>query len=87
MIEQTSLDAFREALGERALRQRMVYDALWSGAKNDRMIAADTGLPINQVTPRRGELVAKGLVVADGFEPCPFSGVRTTFWRIDGSWP
>ena len=85
-VQQTSLDAFFGARDKISLRQKMVYDSLLLGPKNDRMVAADTGLPINQVTPRRGELVGMGVVVEDGRAPCPFSGRETIFWRIETPW-
>lgn len=86
MIEQTSLDAFfntpRVVLHG---RRKLVFEALREGPANDRLIAERTGLPINCVTPRRGELFAKGIVVFDHEGPCPFSGNKSTFWRTDGA--
>lgn len=86
-VQQTSLKAFYGAApDERSLRRKMVFDALLAGPANDRMLAARTGLPINCVTPRRGELVKLGLVAADGRFPDPASGRETIFWRAAGSW-
>lgn len=80
---QTSIDSFYQEV-ERGLglRQKMVRDALLAGPANDRMIAALTGLPINVVTPRRGELVELGVVESDGVRACPYSGRASTYWRL-----
>lgn len=48
-------------------RQQQVLDALRElGAATDKEIANHTGLPINCITGRRGELVAMGKVVERG---------------------
>lgn len=82
---QTSLDAFL-SLRETGLafRRRQVFEALQLGEANDRMVAERTFLPINCVTPRRGELVELGLVVEDRRDACPFTGKRTVFWKVCG---
>lgn len=80
-VVQTSLEAFRsQRRGAVGLRQKMVYDALLAGHANDQMLSRLTGLPINCVTPRRGELEKLGLVVCLGPRKCPFSGRSTYFY-------
>lgn len=85
MNEQTSLDAFL-SLSEvgTAFRRRQVFEALRQGPANDRMIVDRTGLAINSVTPRRGELVDLGLVTEDRRDACPFTGKKTIFWKVNG---
>lgn len=85
-VAQTSVLAWSSVELEIPLQQKMIYDALIIGIKNDRMIAHATGLPINVVTPRRGELVSLGFVVPDIQAPCPYSGRKTTFWRTANNW-
>lgn len=86
-VRQTSFAAFFSVPeSDRAFRRKVVFEALLAGPANDRMLAHRTGMLINTVTPRRGELVELGLVVEDGRGPCPFSGRETLFWRASGVW-
>jgi len=83
VIQQTSLDSFyAEVERGLGLRQKMVRDALVAGPANDRMLSQLTGLPINVVTPRRGELVELGVVEIDGVRACLVSGRKSIFWRL-----
>lgn len=79
MIAQTSLDAFG-AVAINA-RQQQVFYALRGRVLNDREIAAATGLPINAVTPRRGELADKGLVKEAYTGTDPATGRKSTYWE------
>lgn len=82
-MTQTSLAGFLYVLPVVSERQREVLEALAClGSANDKMISVEVGLPINQVTPRRGELVDKGLVESCGVYSCPFSKRQSTFWRV-----
>lgn len=85
-MQQTSLDAYSATHVERQLRRKMVYDALVLGCANDRQLVERTGLMINQVTPRRYELVQLGVVAEDFRAPCPFTGRSTIFWRVERPW-
>ena len=84
---QTSIDSYRDQRRDhvgRALRQKMVLDALAVDHLNDRGIAERTGLPINVVTGRRFELEEAGKVVCIGRRPCPVSGKSTYFYAATG---
>lgn len=69
MIQQNSLLSYSKIKTDGTLqkRQKQVYDCI---AQNrivtDKEIAAIILLPINQVTPRRGELVKLGLIEQRG---------------------
>lgn len=60
-LQQTSLFAFREVQKTLGTRQKAVYDALRT-PKTDKEIADCLNLAINEVTPRRNELVKLGMV-------------------------
>ena len=63
MIRQTSLQAYqhvRKAIGGR--QQIVLSTILELGIATDKQLAKFLQWPINYVTPRRGELVKKGLV-------------------------
>ena len=66
-------------------RQRQVYLKLKElGKANDRELSDATELPINQVTPRRGELVKMGIVVEAGDKIDEKTNRRTYLWRVIG---
>lgn len=46
----------------------------------NRMVSERSGVPINVVTPRMGELVRKGLVV-EAYRNFDTNGRRAIFWR------
>jgi len=79
-VRQTSLEAYWGITAKKLGRmQRLVYGAVRElGLATDHDVAAFLGLPINCVTPCRGELEAAGLVRNCGF-------VRQEFVRVDGS--
>ena len=86
MFRQTSLIAYKELVNdvERLNRQQLlVYHVIGLSPQNDKQICGLTGLPINVVTPRRGELVKMGLVVEAFKDKCPFTGRLSTFWRMN----
>lgn len=70
-MRETSLMAYVEATQEPVLgkRQKLILDCIranWD--RTDLEIATILNLPINCVTPRRGELEAKGLVYSAGLK-------------------
>lgn len=83
-MQQTSLETYFKIVADGTLnkRQMQVYDALMQhGPSTDRELSDYTSLPINQITPRRGELVADGYVVKRG-ETLQENGHRATLWGI-----
>lgn len=81
-MRQTSLDAYEEikTKGKIGERQRLVYQTLLdAGTLTDLEIAYATGLPINCVTPRRGELVKLGIVEFAGYD---YGKRKRCLWRI-----
>jgi hypothetical protein len=86
MFRQTSLMAYEDLQRdvERLNRQQLlVYKAISLSPRNDKQLSMLTGLPINVVTPRRGELVKMGLVVEAFKDKCPSTGRLSTFWRAN----
>lgn len=89
MQTQTSLLAFRQlnptTLGT---RQQQVCVAIREyGPVTDKKVAELTGLPINVVTPRRGELYYKGLIRKVNADELQIAGIKqgpikSTFWAI-----
>lgn len=61
-VQDTSLSALREMKHVLGARQKAVYQMLEAGKMTDKQIAETLGWPINEITPRRGELVKMGLV-------------------------
>ena len=84
-VEQTSLLAYREVQQVLGQRQQQVYDAIKKfGLASDKMICDETHLPINCVTPRRGELAQMGkitLVMESASLDPPHRLVK--WWRIN----
>lgn len=81
-IQETSLEAYEEVQPKLERRQRQVLDAVRHyGSACDQQIADFTGLPINSITPRRNELMAKGLLVDHGIGIGPH-GRHVHFWGL-----
>lgn len=80
-MRQTSLEAYHENKKLRMSAQRgLVYSCLLRhGPLCDKEIKWLTGLPINVVTPRRGELVNRGIVCFAGYE---YNPKRVMKWRV-----
>lgn len=81
-MRQTSLIAYNSLnqvmIGK---RQREVLDALREIAPApNRLISDHSGIPINVVTPRIGELAKKGLVT-EAFTAVDIYGHRTIHWK------
>lgn len=82
MIRQTSLEAYEEIKPELGDRQRQVFLFIErTGQCNNLMISKGTGLPINSITPRTGELKEMGLIEECGKFTCPYTGRMTIFVR------
>lgn len=81
MVQQMSILAYKE-IQDLGARQRQVLNIIRSrGFANNLEIAKDLGLPINSVTPRTNELVAKGLVQESHKDYCPITGKLVIFWE------
>ena len=80
-MRQTSLFAWRELQPRIGKSQGAVLVTIsFLGKCTDKNIAASLGWSINRVTPRRGELVKAGFVIADGVT---YQGGRpATLWRM-----
>ena len=82
MIQQTSLDAYQEAIVTARNNRDIIYNTLRAmGEANNLMIARRLNWPINRVTPRMNELVKAGYVEESYRDKCPYTGKTTIFWR------
>lgn len=83
VLQQTSLDAYKDISPYLNTRQRVVLDAISSLEEaNNLMISKFLSLPINLITPRVLELRIKGLVVESYRDLCPYTKRTTIFWRV-----
>jgi hypothetical protein len=85
-MRQTSLQAYwsleQEKINE---RQRQVLEALEEIAPaNNRQVAFHSGIPINVVTPRMGELLKKHRIEQAYIGHDSATGRRAIFWRPVG---
>lgn len=88
-VTQTSLLAYKQLTpGKLGMRQQQVYEAIYEyGPVTDKQIAEFTGLPINVVTPRRGELNFKNLIRKVTDDELKIAGIsqgpiKSTFWAV-----
>lgn len=82
-MQQTSIEAFQKILPKIGKRQELVLEHLsWIQDATDAMIGASIKLPINCVTPRRGELVKKKLVESSRISECLCTHGTANYWRI-----
>lgn len=80
--QQTSLWAF-QSLKDLSARQHQVYGVIErAGAITNIDIAATLQLPVNQVTPRTNEMVAKSLVVESHRAPSSITGRISIHWKV-----
>jgi len=80
-LRTTSLLAYAEALSKinkRQLECLLTLDKL--GEANNLMISKESGIPINVVTPRMGELRKKGLIKESKIDVCKETGRKTIFF-------
>ncbi len=82
-MRQTSLEAFWAIKpAHLSNRQQQVLETLRRlGSACNRQISAQSGLPINVVTPRCNELVRKGLIEQDHIK-MDITGRRAIFWKV-----
>jgi len=83
MIQPTSLEAFEKVLPKIGQRQEQVLEHLnWVKEATDAMIGASIKLPINCITPRRGELVKMNLVEKSKIDKCLCTKGTATYWKV-----
>ena len=81
-VRTTSRMAFEEIKPELMERQGAVYAWLKdAGPRSDRAISDGMGIPINCVTPRRGELVEMGMVEFHGYGTDPNTNKKVMIWK------
>lgn len=80
-IQQTSLFAYQEIKLDLGNRQQAVYDALKKlGEATDQEISIYLSQPINQTTPRRGEMVKLNLIEKAGIRHQ--NGRPAIIWKL-----
>lgn len=81
-MRQTSLEAFWSLTKPKiSERQQQVLEALEEiFPACNRQLSVHSGIPINVVTPRMGELVKKGLV-EQAYIDVDITGKRVIFWQ------
>lgn len=65
-------------------RQEEVLKVIYQADKSltDKEISNKLNRPINTVTPRRNELVKKGLVIEDERRKCTITGRKAIAWKV-----
>jgi len=90
MVRDTSLEAYKDLLDNDLinLSQGKVLSALISfkGFPTDKELSEFSGIPINVVTPRRGELEGLGLVENIGKKVCSVTGRKAHHWKVSESY-
>ena len=82
MIQQTSLEAFKEVRQNLGERQKQVYECLkLIQPATNFMISRNLNIPINSVTPRVKELRDKKLVGVDFVDADLFTGRKAIYWK------
>jgi hypothetical protein len=85
MIRQTSLESWRKTqpvLGRKQAEMLNVFKEFRYVSFTDRTLAKMLDWTINTVCPRRGELLAKGLIVEDGIIFDGETKRKATLWRL-----
>ena len=83
MMQQTSLEAYDKIQHELSGRRLEVYNSLKRlEVANNTTLALDLRWSINRVTPRINELRKIGLVVKDSIRICPFTKMKTIYWKV-----
>ena len=85
-IRDTSLIAFQNILHTLSRRQAQVYFAFKDSPQDnltDGELSRKLGWPINCVTPRRGELEKKGVLVDAGRRVCTVTGSLRHCWKLN----
>lgn len=85
-VRDTSLEAYRDIResGVMGARQLQVYDHLAKAPApiTDKELSVQSGIPINVVTPRRGELNKMKLIKDVGKRPCTITTRTAHEWRV-----
>ena len=82
MMQQTSIDAYREIMTKLGPRQQIVYDQMQvSGPCTNQKMADLLGWEINQITPRMNELVKLGYAKKMDEEPGKY-GKMVIVWGL-----
>lgn len=81
-MQTTSLEAYKSLTSAKLNeRQKQVLEALEEIAPaTNRMISEHSGIPINVVTPRMGELAGKGKI-EQAYVGVDVSGRKAIYWR------
>jgi DNA-binding Lrp family transcriptional regulator len=83
-MRQTSIFAYHELTDKQLSKRKIqVLDGLRKlGTGTNRMISEASGVPINVVTPRMGEMVVEGVIEEDHRDVDPGTGRKAIFWRV-----
>jgi predicted Zn-ribbon and HTH transcriptional regulator len=82
MIQQTSIEAYKDVLETLGERQSEVYEALKQlGEATNTMISRYLMIPINCVTPRVFELRDMKLVGVSKVDKCIVTGRKSIYWK------
>lgn len=85
MIQQTSLDAFREISPKLGQQEQLVYDCIKEhGPVCDRDISYLTGIEKSSVCGRRNKLYNNGIVTVGHEDIDPVTGKRVILWVLSG---
>lgn len=88
MIRDTSRDGLQFALATISARQlKVLADLVERGPATNTEIAHRLDLPINTITPRTNELVARGMVREKERRPCSITGRKAIVWEATESAP
>ena len=82
-VTATSRVAYHSNRQDGTQKQRILNILGEHGPLCDREIAELTGLPPNLVPPRRGELLAQGLIRCMGTERRGLHGLEVEVWGLD----
>lgn len=82
MIQQTSLLAYNEVLGDLGRRQKQVLEAFQIKDFTNQELSEYLKWPINTITPRVGELRIKGLVVEKERRKDKSTGRTAIVWGL-----
>lgn len=86
MIQETSMQAYKQIKDELGKRQHEVFIAIVNLERaTNSMIAKHINLPINCITGRTNELRKKGLVIYSHTSWCPVTKNKAMYWRANGN--
>jgi predicted ArsR family transcriptional regulator len=82
-VTATSRAAYHTPRRDGTQKQRILNALAEHGPLCDRELSELTGIPPNLVPPRRGELLAQGLIKFDTEEERGIEGRVVTVWRLN----